>query len=132
MSDRKIGNIRKFPLAGLYDGWGAECYINYRPASYRDFKQFKAMQLDEQDEDAALELMINLVKEHSANGNIKVINEDGNLIDSAFQTEDIEDLGPEVIKDLFSAIMGNTDPKVSPEAAAPAPAQPSSDQASVT
>lgn len=107
---RRIALTKKISLADLSDGW-QDCYAVIRPASYQDYRDFAANDVQAMTNTDQIKLQMDFVKTHFVGGKVMTFADDGSQVLSDMQAADIEE-STELSNKLFFEIMGiKIDPK---------------------
>lgn len=118
MSERRVAILKKISLEGLADGWGADCFVMVQPASYKQFKEYTATDVEKLDEAQGIDLITKMIKAQYVSGQIMIIGDNGKPVNAPAEVGDIDSLGVEMLNTIFTGIMGvNYDPKAMPTAA---------------
>lgn len=110
-SPRRLGIAKRVSLEGVAEGWTDACYALINPSDYLDSIQIKKQQIDETDEDKAVEFMIDFIKQHFVSGKIMVYNDNDELELADMVAEDAG-ASIQITDRLFTSITGvANDPK---------------------
>lgn len=101
---RQLAITKRTTLDG-FDGWDKECYVEWRPVTYKDSLSLKNLEIDG-DEDKMFETVFELTKSHIIGGKVKVLGDDGKPTLADYEPEDIDNMPPEMVNRIFSDITG--------------------------
>lgn len=121
MGERRLGIVKKIPLAGLAEGWD-DCYVLSASVTIGELKSIKNMSTDDMGDEEALDQMIAFVKAHIAAGKVMIL--DGESLSLAdVEKNDVDSMSVQMVTHIFQE-MTNTgaqyvDPKVSTQSIPP-------------
>jgi hypothetical protein len=109
---RQLAITRKFSLSGVADGWTDESFVIYSPVAYGDLKTLRDAAPEGMQETDAIDFTLNFIKSHVISGKIQILDETGNPVVADFEKDDLDQLPPDTINAMFSALTGvKLDPK---------------------
>lgn len=130
---RRLGVVRRFSLADVAEGWDDSCYAMYRPASYRDLKAYQDLDTITMKTNDSVAYMVKFIKEHFVSGKVMILDDNNTLVVGDMETQDVDELPPDVLGDLFATMNGGVlDPKDTAKEATPAAVPPSDDPPTAT
>lgn len=107
----RLGLIKRMSLEGVADGWGADCFMLYRPASIAKLKEFKTLKDNLSDEEG-LDYMTQFVKDHLVRGRVMVLDDNGDLVEGDLSAAHVDECDADTLSFMFSEMLGVTlDPK---------------------
>ncbi len=113
--NKRLAFVHRFSLEGAAPGWGADCYIEYIPASYKGAAALVDLPEDMAQTEQAAE-SAKFLKQYVIGGKVRVMGEDGKIELADLELEQVAELPLAVQKELVAAVIGGTlDPKDSAE-----------------
>ena len=101
---RQLAITKKTYLDG-FDGWGKDCYVEWRPVTYAESLEMKNIETPT-DDASAFDIIFTITKQHIVGGKGNVLSENGETELVDYTSEDLDNMPASVINHIFADITG--------------------------